>query len=107
MLGLLTLPCPTYVEGPVASGGDVLRSWVFRSSAIPNAASLGTKATYIWEVNRQSSQVEGRGTLYGGIALRHEGQSFLVFCSVCGEACGSGDLFRFSTKQRAAPSRSW
>ena len=92
------------IEVTRTSSRQVPRCWVFRSVPSKNLLLAGGESTmsaakWVWEANPYNPQVETRGTLHGGVAVRHERKAFLVSCNVRGKAFSSGFRFWFGTKK--------
>lgn len=86
------------------------RSWRFE--ATPDGEDgLLTSATWTWEANPLNTQVEDRKVLYGGVAIRHDGQPFTIQCHVEGRTWRAEGSHKFgifsSDKLDPSEPRQW
>lgn len=87
-ISLVNLPAPTNIAPqqilPVSTTvgtGTTRKPWRFRSNSVKDCDGQARTARWTWDTNGHKPVV-----LYGGVALQHEGDPFLIACRARGKA---------------------
>jgi len=86
---------------PETVGKSIQRSWTFRADP-GNDAGPVTAAKWTFESHSHSPQVGDCGPFHGGMALRHDGQPFVLSCHVHARLRQDSRMGRWRTKRPRA-----